>query len=86
VDVLDKKNTSESKFKWVRIAGSCVFIPTFLVLYPVVFFYIGNWLDGKLGTTWLKAVFLLLGVISAFRQTYFVIRDVIKAVERDRDS
>jgi len=86
VDSLDKKNSSDSKYQWIRIAGPCLFIPTFLVLYPVAFFYIGNWLDGKLGTIWLKAVFLFAGIISAFRQTYFVIRDLIKALEKHRDS
>lgn len=86
MDNLDKKNSRESHYQWVRIAGPCLFIPTFLALYPVVFFYIGHWLDGKLGTSWLKVVFLFLGIISAFRQTYFVIRDLIKALEKHRDS
>ncbi|MGC9327346.1 MAG: AtpZ/AtpI family protein [Candidatus Hinthialibacter sp.] len=73
--------TDSSKYAWLRIAGQCAFIPTFLALYPIAFYWIGKWLDGWLGTTWIKVVFLFLGLISGFRQTYFIIKKLLESLE-----
>ncbi|MCU0587434.1 MAG: AtpZ/AtpI family protein [Syntrophobacteraceae bacterium] len=35
---------------------------------------VGWWLDSALGTTWLKLVFLVMGVIAGFRNYYRYIR------------
>lgn len=77
-------STNEPKnedLSWLRVAGQASFIPIFLALYPIAFYYIGSWLDGYFGLTWLKNVFLLLGVISGFRQSYFVIRRLLEHLE-----
>jgi len=55
-----------------------MFIPIFLALYPIAFYLIGSWLDEKLGTEWLKIVFLVLGLFSAGRQVYFLIKGIIR--------
>ncbi len=80
---MSTQNDKQPKLAWVRIAGQCAFIPVFLALYPIAFFYIGNWLDEKCGTTWIKIPFLFLGIFSGIRQTYFIIKKMIEAQEKD---
>lgn len=70
-----------SKYSWMRIVGQCAFIPTFLALFPIAFFFIGKWLDGYFGTAWIKIVFLFLGLFSGFRQTYFIIKRLLDSLE-----
>ncbi|MBN2328413.1 MAG: AtpZ/AtpI family protein [Candidatus Omnitrophica bacterium] len=77
-----KPSKSESsKYAWLRVVGQCAFIPTFLALYPIAFYWIGTWLDGWFGTTWIKIVFLFLGLFSGFRQTYFIIKKLLESLE-----
>ncbi|RJP18210.1 MAG: AtpZ/AtpI family protein [Candidatus Omnitrophota bacterium] len=77
------RKPDDAKLAWVRIAGQCSFIPIFLALYPIAFFYIGTWLDEKLGVSWIKVVFLFLGIFSGMRQTYMLIKKMIEAQEKD---
>ena len=72
---MDEKDKKELVV-WVKVAGQCSFIPIYLALFPIAFRYIGVWLDGKFGTDWLSMVFLLIGVFSGFRQTYFLIKRI----------
>ncbi|MGI6455915.1 MAG: AtpZ/AtpI family protein [bacterium] len=74
------QSPNEKKYAWVRIAGQAAFIPVYLALFPIAFFYIGKWLDGYFGTEWIRMVFLFLGLFSGFRQTYFLIRDLNKSL------
>lgn len=70
-----------SRYAWLRVAGQCMFIPTFLALFPIAFFFIGKWLDGYFGTSWIRVVFLFAGLFSGFRQTYFVIKRLLDSLE-----
>lgn len=62
----------------------CTFIPVFLALFPIAFYFIGSWLDLYFGTTWIRVVFLFIGLISGFRQSYFLIKQLIESQENDR--
>jgi hypothetical protein len=45
-----------------------------LVAGPLVGYFLGAWLDRKLGTSWLTFLCLLLGFIAAGRQIYLIAR------------
>ena len=81
--VMTPRKPKDAKYELIRIVGQCAYIPIYLALYPVAFYVIGAWLDGKLGTAWIKVVFVFLGIASAFRQTYFLIKKLSE--EQDRD-
>ncbi len=83
---MSKNKTNDADLSWVRIAGQATFIPVFLALYPIAFYAIGGWLDEYFQTTWLKILFLFLGIFSGFRQTYFVIRRLIVQLEKKSES
>ena len=61
-----------------RLAGQAMFIPIFLVLYPLAFYWIGKQLDLWWGTgTWLAKIFLLLGLFSGARQVVMLIKRIM---------
>ncbi len=67
-------------YQLARLAGQALFIPIFLVVFPLAFHWIGEQLDGWFGTTpWLARIFLFLGLFSAYRQ----VRDLIKRIMAD---
>jgi len=76
----------EKKYAWIKIAGQCSFIPIYLALFPIAFHYIGQQLDHFFGTDWLRVVFLFLGIFSGFRQTFLLIRDLIRSQEQNNGS
>ena len=78
--------SEENQFAWLRIAGQCMFIPIYLALFPIAFYHIGKWLDGWFETSGIKVFFLFLGLFSGFRQTYFLIKQLIEIQERDGGS
>lgn len=64
--------------------GLAFYVPAVLVVAPLVGFYGGRWLDGKLGTgSWLAWLGILLGFAAAARQIYHVVRRIQK--EQDTD-
>jgi hypothetical protein len=65
----------------MKVVGQCSFIPVFLALYPVAFYYIGDQIDQWAGTDWVKTPFLFLGLFSGFRQTYFLIKKLLDTLE-----
>lgn len=65
-------------YRLARVAGQAMFIPIFLVLFPLAFYWVGTQLDSWWGTEpWLARIFLLLGLVSAFRQVTKVIRRIM---------
>ena len=61
-----------------RLAGQAMFIPIFLILFPLAFYWLGTQLDGWLGTgPWLARILLLLGLVSALRQVVVLIKRMI---------
>lgn len=62
-------------------------IPMVMVAGPLIGALIGHWLDGKLGTKpYLLIIFLVLGLVSAGREIYKLIKWVSKdGNESDND-
>lgn len=55
-----------------------------IALFTVLGLYGGQWLDRKLGTTWLLYAGLALGMAGAGRSLYRVARSLERDAERDR--
>jgi F0F1-type ATP synthase assembly protein I len=68
---MDEENKSGSKpsekKQWVE-AEKLVQIGVMLPLALVIGYFVGAWLDGKFGTTWIKIVGILLGIAAGFVQ------------------
>lgn len=65
-------------YRLARLAGQAMFIPIFLVVFPLAFFWVGRQLDGWWGTQpWLARTFLVLGLIAACRQVVMLIRRIM---------
>lgn len=62
----NKPQPSEKK-QWVQ-AEKLVQIGVMLPLALVIGYFLGSWLDGKFGTTWIKIVGILLGIAAGFVQ------------------
>ena len=63
------------QMKGLRAASLLLAIPTLLIVAPLVGFFGGAWLDGRLGTSpWLGIVGLILGFAAAGRQTWIIYR------------
>ena len=53
-----------------------------MVVAPVAGYYLGSWLDGKLGTgSWLAWIGILMGFGAAARQIYHIVRRIQKEQE-----
>jgi F0F1-type ATP synthase assembly protein I len=58
-----------------RTAGLLLAIPTLLIVAPLVGFFVGSWLDGRLRSgPWLGIAGLVLGFAAAGRETYLIYR------------
>lgn len=76
------KPKKAQKRRYVRQLGLLGTIPIILVVGPIVGYFIGGWLDEKLGTEpYLLVVFITLGFIASGREIY----GIIKQAERDVD-
>jgi ATP synthase protein I len=78
-----KKRQDESPLgftpKSIQLMGRATTIGFFLVISTAIGFFIGNWLDHKLGTSpWLMLVFTLLGIIAGFRELIKLANDLSK--------
>jgi hypothetical protein len=78
---MESKEPVGNKYRWMKVVGQCSFIPIFMALYPIAFYYIGVKIDEWAGTNWIKALFLFLGLFSGFRQTYLLIKQLINTQE-----
>jgi ATP synthase protein I len=68
-------NNPDDKQKRARQIGAYVTIPFVLAVPPVLGWFVGSWLDGKLGTEpYLMYLFLLLGFVAGFRELYRIIK------------
>ena len=65
----------EERQKRARQIGVYVTIPFVLAVPPVLGWFIGNWLDGKLKTgPYLMFLFLVLGFVAGFREVFRIIK------------
>lgn len=77
------KNSEDERFKAVRQAGLLTTIPILLTVSPLIGFFIGRFIDGKLGTDPIfTIVFLVLGFIAGARQ----VARVVKLANKDSDA
>ena len=73
------------QFEGMRTAGLLLAIPTLLIVSPLVGFFLGNWLDHRFGTSpWLMLVGLVLGFVTAGRETYKIYRRYLAEEERTK--
>lgn len=63
------KNSDSKKSIWV-IAGEYSSLGFILPTSVLAGYFLGYWLDKKLGTNYLYLVFLLLGIVSGFIQIF----------------
>ena len=74
----------DPRYEGLRTAGLLLTIPTILIVSPLVGFFIGSWLDRRLKTSpWLVIIGLILGFVTAGRQTYLIYRRYL-AEEEER--
>lgn len=60
--------------KRMRVVGALMTIPFVLAVPPVIGLYVGEWLDGKLGTWIFMPLLLVLGVVAGIRECYRLIK------------
>ena len=71
-----------SRYKFARQIGLLSTIPFLLAVAPLVGYFGGRWLDGKLGTDPVLAFVLLgLGFVAGVRETIIVVRKASKEAE-----
>lgn len=59
----------------VRLIGAFAMIPFVMAVPPVVGWYLGSWLDGLFGTSFVMYIFLVLGVLGGARECYRIIKE-----------
>jgi len=65
----------DDKQKRARQIGAYITIPFVLAVPPILGWFIGDWLDSKLGTRpYLMYLFLVLGFVAGFRELYRIIK------------
>ena len=77
---------ANEKDEWAsnwRLLGLGFTLLGLLVAGPVVGYLLGDWLDRKLGTSWLTWVCLLIGFAAAGRQIYLIARRIQEEATRD---
>ncbi len=78
------RNSNEWASSW-RTLGLGFTLLAMLVVGPLVGYVIGDWLDRKLGTSWLTWVFLVLGFAAAGRQVYVLARRMQREADQPPD-
>lgn len=72
------------KRRYVRQIGLLGTIPILIAVGPVIGFFIGGWLDEKLGTEpYLLVVFITLGFIASGKEIYRIIKRAEKDVDEE---
>lgn len=70
-----QKKSEDDRYEALRRTGLLTTVPALLAVSPIIGYYMGRFLDGKLGTEpYLSIVFLILGFISGAMQVARLIR------------
>ncbi|MEE9442067.1 MAG: AtpZ/AtpI family protein [candidate division Zixibacteria bacterium] len=65
------------RIEGARQIGIATTIPFLLVAGPVIGYFVGNWIDKKLGTEpYLMIILILLGFLSSGKETYKLIKQL----------
>ena len=75
----------DPRYEGLRTAGLLLAIPTILIVSPLVGFFIGGWVDRRFKTSpWFVIIGLLLGFVTAGRETYLIYRRYTAEEEQKR--
>jgi F0F1-type ATP synthase assembly protein I len=81
-----QKKSEDDRYEAIRRAGLLTTIPVLLAVSPIIGFYMGRFLDGKLGTDpYLSIVFLILGFVSGAMQVARLIRIANREPKKRKD-
>lgn len=80
------KRPAERAKAW-KTLSLALYVPIVMVVAPVAGYYLGSWLDRKLGTdSWLTWICILMGFGVAARQIYHIVRRIQKEQEQEDSS
>jgi ATP synthase protein I len=69
------KSDEDQKYSRIRRAGLLTSIPLVLAIAPVIGFFMGDFLDDRLGTEpYLMIVFVVLGFIAGAREVHKLVK------------
>ena len=69
------KSDEDEKYSRIRRAGLLTSIPLVLAIAPVIGFFMGDFLDDRLGTEpYLMIVFVVLGFIAGAREVHKLVK------------
>jgi F0F1-type ATP synthase assembly protein I len=75
----------DPRYEGLRSAGMLLAIPTILIVSPLVGFFLGSLVDGRFGTSpWFVIIGLILGFVTAGRETYLIYRRFLAEEERKK--
>jgi F0F1-type ATP synthase assembly protein I len=78
------KERPPAKYRLARQLGILTTIPLILAVAPMIGYFLGTWLDERLGTgPFLMVAFLLLGFGAGIRETVHLVRKAGKAAEEE---
>jgi ATP synthase protein I len=71
------------KYRAARQIGLLSTIPLILAVAPLVGYFLGRWLDGRLHTgSVLSVIFLVLGLVAGVRETVVILRKATREEDR----
>ncbi|MEW6014531.1 MAG: AtpZ/AtpI family protein [Candidatus Zixiibacteriota bacterium] len=78
-----RKGKGKIEYRQLGLLGT---IPIIMVVGPVVGFFIGRWLDSKLGTApFLLILFLIFGFIASGKEIYRIIKRAEEKPDKTKD-
>lgn len=69
---------SNEKYSMLRQAGLAATIPFLLMVSPVIGYFLGRFLDARLGTNFLWMILMGLGFVAGAREVYRIIIRISK--------
>ena len=85
---MDKGENKAREFQKIIKAGSLVFQVALSAICPILLLLgAGIWLDERYGNGhhWFVALGIIIGIYSAYRSTYFMIRDALMDKKDEKD-
>ena len=71
-------------YKWIKIAGLLSFLPFVLVAGPLAGFYLGSFLEKKIGLQpYLSILFIIIGFAASLKETIRIIKLALQAQDKD---
>lgn len=81
MSVNEKRKTD--MYKWIKIAGLLSFLPFVLVAGPLAGFYLGSFLEKKIGLApYISIAFIIIGFAASLRETIRIIKIALQAQDK----